>query len=72
MSLTKTQRKALIRLSMGRVNGKYMPMTLVQLVALGYAQKEMSVTGWHWMFAITEAGRAALSPAPSQEEVGTP
>lgn len=44
-------------------------MTLNQLVALGYAKKEMSVTGWHWMFAITDDGRAALAateppPAP--------
>lgn len=61
--LTKMQRKALIKLSAGRVSGKYMPMTLLQLVALGYAEKEMSVTGWHWMFAITGAGRAALSEA---------
>ncbi|QIG76656.1 hypothetical protein EVC28_032 [Rhizobium phage RHph_I1_23] len=64
MTLTKTQRKALLQLSTGRVNGKFMPMTLGQLVALGYAQKEMSVTGWHWMFAITDAGRAALTAAP--------
>lgn len=63
MSLTKTQRKALLQLSTGRVNGKFMPMTLGQLVALGYAEKEMSVTGWHWMFAITDAGRSALSTA---------
>ncbi|KQS90336.1 hypothetical protein [Rhizobium sp. Leaf386] len=66
MSLTKTQLKALTQLSKGRVNGKFMPMTLSQLVALGYAQKEMSVAGWHWVFAITDAGRAALNPSPQQ------
>lgn len=72
--LTKTQSRALNQLSTGRVNGKYMPVTLLQLVALGYAKKEMSAIGWHWMFAITEAGRAVVelqriqaanpSPAP--------
>ena len=61
MKLTKTQHKALAKRSASRENGKYMPMTLMQLVALGYAKKEMSVTGWHWMFAITDAGRAALN-----------
>lgn len=62
MSLTKTQIKALTQLSNGRVNGKFMPMTLSQLVALGYAKKEMSVTGWHWIFSITDIGRVALNP----------
>lgn len=60
MTITKTQRRALIKLSKGRVNGKFMPMTLSQLVALGYARKEMSVTGWYWLFAITDDGLSAL------------
>lgn len=67
MKLTKTQIRALRQLSTGRVNGKYMPMTLLQLVAQGYAAKEMSITGWHWMFAITPAGISELAKDTTNE-----
>lgn len=66
MKLTKTQIKALKALSTGRANGKFMPMTLLQLVALGYVRKEMPVAGWNWMFAITDAGRAAFQEKDQQ------
>lgn len=66
VKLTKTQIRALTQLSAGRVGGKYMPLTVLQLVSLGYAKKEMSVTGWHWMFAITDAGRAALDASEAR------
>lgn len=63
---TKPQLKALKALSTGRVKGKFMPMTLTQLVALGYAKKELSVIGLHWMFTITDAGRSALAASEAR------